>query len=238
MQPKPADLVRDNLARVRERIALEAERSGRAAEAVTLVGVSKYVDAATTRLLVEAGCPTLGESRPQALWDKAAAPELAGLGVRWRMIGSLQRNKVARTVAPVESIDSVDSERLLRAIDDASRAAGLRTRVLLQLHTSGEASKHGFAADELRELVPRLAEFPHVAVRGLMTMAPLEGGEPAARRSFATCHELFTELASEAGAFAPWDELSMGMSGDFEAAIAEGATHVRVGSALWAGLEA
>ncbi|MGL4512794.1 MAG: YggS family pyridoxal phosphate enzyme [Lacipirellulaceae bacterium] len=246
----PADVIRDNLARVRERIAAAAVASGRPADAVTLVGVSKYVDAATTRLLVEAGCTTLGEARPQALWEKAAAPELAGLGIEWRLIGSLQRNKVARTVPLVTSIDSVDSERLLRAINDASAALGRRTNVLLELHASGEASKHGFAADELRELAPRLADFPHVAARGLMTMAPLEGGVPAARGAFAACRALFVEvgpapgalvraagaLVRAAGALAPWDELSMGMSGDFEAAIAEGATHVRVGSALWTGL--
>lgn len=226
--------VSDNLARVRERIAAAAQRSGREAADITLVGVTKYVSAAATAALAGSGCLDLGESRPQQLWEKAASDELQSLGARWHLVGHLQRNKVARTVPLVSLVHSVDSPRLLKAIDATAADCGKPQRVLLEVNTSGDEAKHGFSPDGLEELVATLGDYPHTEVRGLMTMAAGDRRLQSAAANFAALRILREELAS-GGLDLP--ELSMGMSGDFEVAIAEGATLVRVGSALWEGVE-
>ncbi|MEM6799446.1 MAG: YggS family pyridoxal phosphate-dependent enzyme [Planctomycetota bacterium] len=233
MTADAATIISDNLCRVQDRIAAAVARSGRSPEEVRLVGVTKYVDAAATAALFEAGCIDLGESRPQQLWQKAASPQLRDLPIRWHQIGHLQRNKVAKTVSVALLIHTADSDRLLRAINDAvendANSAG-PADVLLEINTSGDAEKHGLTAEVAHELMPRLPEFPNCRVLGLMTMAAREGGPTVARQNFAALRELRDQLRSEA---APLNELSMGMSGDFEEAIAEGSTVVRVGSALW-----
>jgi pyridoxal phosphate enzyme (YggS family) len=227
----PRAIVAENLARVEERIAMAAVAAGRDPASVQLVAVCKYVGAPTAAALIAAGCRDLGESRPQELWEKAASPELAS--VRWHLVGRLQRNKVRRTLPLATLIHSVDSERLLAAIDEHASALDLTPRVLLEVNCSGEAAKQGFTSDDVRRLVPTLDRFPRVRVEGLMTMAPLAGGEVAARHSFASLRALRNELVASAPGNAALIELSMGMSGDFEAAIAEGATLVRVGSLLF-----
>jgi pyridoxal phosphate enzyme (YggS family) len=241
----PSARIAENLAAVRGRIAAAAARSGRAADAITLLAVTKYVSAEIVRLLVEAGCRELGESRPQELWDKAAA--LADLPVRWHMVGHLQRNKVRRTLPLVAMIHSIDSPRLLEAVehelagapDDPARQSrgDGRLPVLLEVNTSGEAAKGGFAPDGVERLLEELSSYPHLSVRGLMCMAALEGGLDEARRDFAALRELRDRLRSGCPPGVTLDELSMGMSGDFPVAIEEGATIVRVGSALFEGVE-
>jgi pyridoxal phosphate enzyme (YggS family) len=226
--------IADNVARVRERMAAAADAAGRQPGEIRLVAVTKYVDATIAAELLAAGCSDLGESRPQELWEKAAAVALTG--VRWHLIGPLQRNKVRRTLPLVELIHSVASERLLAAIDDQAAVLQLTPRVLLEVNTSGEAAKQGLTAEETRRMCPTLGNYSHVQLCGLMTMAPLEGGEAAARKSFAALRDLRDELTRTCPPNATLDELSMGMSGDFEAAIAEGATIVRIGSALFEGL--
>lgn len=234
MSPAEAEtIVRANLAKVRERIAHACDAANRPVDSVTLIGVSKYVDAAQTAMLAAAGCTTLGEARPQQLWDKAASPELAESPITWRLIGHLQRNKVDRTVAVAESIDSVDSLRLLKAIDKAAASAGKRQRILLEVNISGDAEKHGFTADELPKVVASMDDFPNVEAHGVMGMAAREGGLETARRNFADLRELRDRAATPG---LPLLELSMGMSGDFREALIEGATHLRVGSALWEGI--
>jgi hypothetical protein len=231
---EPRHVIAENLARIRERIAGAAARAGRDAESIALVAVTKYVDAATAAHLLAAGCRDLGESRPQQLWSKAADPRLTG--ARWHLVGRLQRNKAARTLPLVELIHSVDSRRLLEAINEHAGASDLQPRVLLEVNVSGESAKQGFQADDVRRLLPDLAALRHVNVTGLMTMAPLEGGDEAARATFAALRMLRDELAAECPPNVALRELSMGMSGDFEAGIAEGATIVRIGSALFEGL--
>lgn len=224
-------LLAGNLARVRQRIADAALASGRTADAVTLVAVTKYVEPPLARALAEAGCLDLGESRPQELWRKAGA--LADLPVRWHLIGHLQRNKVARTLPLVSLIHSADSMRLIEAID-ADAAALLRTvPILLEVNVSGEAAKHGFAPDELAPLGPRLAALTHIEVRGLMCMAGRDSDQDQTRREFERLRLLRDRLRGNWPDGVQLDELSMGMSGDFEAAIAEGATLVRIGSSLF-----
>jgi pyridoxal phosphate enzyme (YggS family) len=235
--------IAENLGRVREQMARAAEASGRSPDEVTLVGVTKYVGAAEVAELIAAGCVDLGESRPQELWNKAsevaAATGVSG-AVRWHLVGHLQRNKVRRTLRLVEMIHSVDSQRLLEIIQreaDSLSATGEATpgpvRVLLEVNTSGESAKHGLAANDVEPLLAAADQFPRIAICGLMTMAALEGGPEIAAQNFAALRELRDRLRPRAPNRVRLDELSMGMSGDFEAAIREGATIVRVGSALW-----
>lgn len=232
--PDAAQRIAENLLRVRERIALAAERAGRSANEVTLVAVSKYVGIAETAALLHTGCAVLGESRPQQLWEKAAAPELSS--AEWHLIGHLQRNKVRRTLPLVKLIHSVDSLRLLETINESAGELGINAQILLEVNCSGEAAKHGLTTDGLKSLLPEVARFDNVQVRGLMTMAALEGDETVAAQNFAALRNLRDGLRAQCPANVALDELSMGMSHDFEMAIREGATIVRVGSLLFEGL--
>jgi len=215
-------------------MAEAARRSGRSPDQVRLVAVTKYVGPEEIRLLVEAGCPVLGESRPQALWAKAA--QLADLPIQWHLVGHLQRNKVARTLPLVEMIQSVDSLRLIEAIEQQAAKLGRSIPVLLEVNISGEASKTGLPPQEVAPLLEQLPQFPHVQVQGLMTLAGLEGGPERARRDFAALRQLRDQLLPSCPEGVHLQELSMGMSGDFEVAIEEGATLVRIGTALFEGL--
>jgi hypothetical protein len=221
----------ENVAEVRRRMAAAAVRSGRRPEDVRLVAVTKYVGAAEIRVLIAAGCGDLGESRPQQLWERAA--EIGDLPVRWHMIGHMQRNKVERTLPLVSLIHSVDSLRLAESIDAAAGKLDRRVPVLLEVNISGEPAKHGFAPVEIEPLASRLADLAHLEIRGLMCMAGLEGGGDESRRDFAGLRSLRDRLQASCPASFRLPELSMGMSGDYEIAIEEGATIVRVGSALF-----
>ncbi|HEV3415615.1 MAG TPA: YggS family pyridoxal phosphate-dependent enzyme [Pirellulales bacterium] len=223
--------ITDNLAEIRERIAAAAARSGRPAEAVTVVAVTKSQAARAARELVAAGCRDLGESRPQELWSKAG--ELADLPIRWHMIGHLQRNKVERTLPIVSLIHSVDSRRVAAAVDQTAQSLGRTVPILVEVNISGDRSKHGFQPEEMPAVLPAIAALGHLRIRGLMAMAGREGDSGAARRDFAQLREFRDQLRRSLPDGVPLDELSMGMSGDFEAAIEEGATIVRIGSALF-----
>lgn len=221
----------ENLLGVQQRIAQAALRAGRSPESVRMLAVTKYVGPETAEQLAAAGCQDLGESRPQRLWR--LAENWRGPPVRWHLVGRLQRNKVARTLPWTTLIHSVDSERLLDAIESAAARLELRPQVLLEAHLSGEESKQGMSADEIGEVLRGRGRWPHIAIQGLMTMAPLEGGQEAARETFRALRRLRDALRSEE---TPLAELSMGMSGDFETAIEEGATIVRIGAALFEGV--
>ena len=223
-----------NLARVRACIAEAAAQAGRSPSEVKLVGVTKYVGPEVIRSLVAAGLCDLAESRPQQLWEKAAA--LADLPIRWHQIGHLQRNKVRRTLPLVAMVESVDSARLATAIEEAAGELGRRVPVLLEVNISGEEAKYGFLPSEVAPALATLSTMGHVEVRGLMGMAGLEGDLDDARRQFAALRALRDRLRPACPPGIELAELSMGMSGDFEEAIEEGATIVRVGSALFEGL--
>jgi pyridoxal phosphate enzyme (YggS family) len=233
--PDLSTRLQDNIQRIRGRIADAARRSGRRSEAVRLVAVTKYVRPEAARALFEAGCPELGESRPQELWRKAKA--LADLPIVWHLVGHLQRNKVRRTLPLVGMIQSLDSLRLGRALEEEAGALGRRVGVLLEVNVSGEAAKTGLSPGEVEPLLAELAGFPHLEVRGLMTLAALGGGPDEARRDFAALRGLRDHLSPGCPEGVALVELSMGMSADFEIAIEEGATMVRVGSALFEGIE-
>jgi pyridoxal phosphate enzyme (YggS family) len=227
--------IAENLAHVRGRMAEAAARSGRRPGEVALIAVTKYAGEPAVRAVAEAGCRLLGESRPQQLWDRAA--RLADLDVEWHLIGHLQRNKVRRTLPLLRMLHSADSPALLATVDRHAAELGLVVPALLEVNVSGEPAKHGFAPDAVGPCLEELAGLAHVAIRGLMCMAGLEGGPDAARRDFAALRQLRDRLRAGCPANVGLDELSMGMSGDYEAAIEEGATLVRVGSALFAGVE-
>ena len=229
------ETIAENLAAVRERIDEAARSGGRTGEEITLVAVTKYAGSREARALVEAGCRDLGESRPQALWKKAEA--ISDLDIAWHLIGHLQRNKAARTLPLVSLAHSIDSRRLLDHVNRCAAELGRPVRVLLQVNISGESAKGGFTPDELFSLVPELDAYNHVQVCGLMGMAGLGTGIDGARRDFARLRELREHLQAGGGPCSRWVELSMGMSGDYETAIAEGATIVRVGSALFEGID-
>jgi pyridoxal phosphate enzyme (YggS family) len=196
---------------------------------------TKYVTTDLAAAVVTAGCCDLGESRPQELWTKAAA--LPNPAIRWHLIGHLQRNKIRRTLPLVSLIHSVDSQRLLAAINEEAKLAGRIAPVLLEVNISGDAAKTGLAPTELEPLVAEAAALEYVEVRGLMGMASLEGDDAAARQDFIHLRTLRDRLARNLPPQLALDELSMGMSGDFEIAIAEGATIVRLGSLLFEGVE-
>lgn len=222
--------LKSNLASIGQRISDAAQASGRSAEDVRLVGVTKYVDVATTRALVDAGCRDLGESRPQVLWEKSDS--LAGLNIRWHMIGHLQRNKVRRTVEKSDLIHSADSQRLLQAIDSAGQDCDKRVNVLLEVNVSGEVAKHGFQPNELAGAIEFVSDLEFVSVQGLMCMAGLAGGPDDTQREFEMLRRLQEKHRNESPDNVDLQELSMGMSRDFEIAIKSGATIVRVGSLL------
>lgn len=231
----------ENLARVREQIAAAELRGGRQPGSVTLVAVTKYVGPAEAEALVAAGCHDLGESRPQELWRKAEA--LAGLPVRWHLVGHLQRNKIRRTLPHVTLLHSADSERLLADLDSISRDLGRKTSVLLEVNISGESAKHGLTPHELdcatgsaSALGARVAEFKHLEIRGLMAMAGLAGGRDGAKADFVNLRALRDRLRTSFPPEITLAELSMGMSDDFDLAIEAGATIVRIGSALFEGV--
>ena len=227
-------ILRANLERTLERIASACEQAGRAPDSVQLIAVCKYVDAETTGLLVDAGSTTIGESRPQVLWDKYE--QLADRNIQWHMIGHLQRNKVRRTLAAANWIHSIDSERLLKAVVGAADELQKTVDCLLEVNISGESAKHGFAESDLEAVLASVNTESNVRIRGLMGMASLSGSAADNQNEFAELRKIRDRLQAKAGDAFDLSELSMGMSGDFEAAIKEGSTMVRVGSLLFKGI--
>ena len=211
--------IRDNLERVRERVARAAQRSGRRPEDVLLIAVSKTFPAERVAAAIAAGVSALGENRVQEAKEKIRQ---LGHPVPWHLIGSLQTNKVKDAVALFDVIQSVDRLDLARELD---RRATKPIDVLLEVNVGEEASKGGFSVADVKPALDAIAELPQLRVRGLMTIPPAVSDPEAARPSF----RLLRELRDETGL----TELSMGMSADFEVAIEEGATMVRVGTAIF-----
>jgi pyridoxal phosphate enzyme (YggS family) len=224
--------LRDRLARVEERIVAACARSGRLRADVTLVAVTKTVGTELVRGLTELGVLDLGENRPQELWRKAPALPAA---IRWHMIGHLQRNKIDKTLPLAHVIHAVDSLRLLEAVEAEAAKLGRSVSVLLEVNASGESSKHGFEPAEVTQVVSALTPLRHVEVQGLMTMAALQEPE-ACRPTFAVLRQMRDLMKAEVPAMHPMKHLSMGMSNDFEVAIEEGATFVRLGTVLFEGV--
>lgn len=220
----------ERIASIRTCIAEACRRAHRDAASVTLIAVTKTVSPQVASIVAELGLRDLGESRPQELWKKADTIK----DVRWHLVGHLQRNKIDRTIPLVSLVHSADSERILDTLDAFGRKRGTPIPVLLEVNCSGETSKGGFAPDAVPVVCDRVASLPGIAVRGLMTMAAYAEDPQAARPTFALLRETRDALRTRTGL--PLPELSMGMSNDFEVAVEEGATLVRIGTTLFEGL--
>lgn len=216
-------------------IASAAERGGRSGEDVRLIAVTKAVGPAEIAALAALGQRDLGESRPEQLIPRAGEAREAGLEVRWHMIGHLQRRKVRDLLPHVAMIHSVDSPRLAAEIDKRAAAAGLGpVAVLMEVNVSGEAQKYGIVPEAALEAARQMARLERIDLRGLMTMAPLVEDAEQVRPVFRVLRELRDRLNDAGCTERPLAELSMGMSQDYAVAVEEGATMVRVGTALFA----
>lgn len=224
--------IRDNLARINANMESACRRAGRSTDDVQLVAVTKYARIEWVEALLELGQRHLGESRPQQLIERAQTlpPDII-----WHLIGHLQRNKARVLMPHVGYIHSVDSRRLLNRINDLTREFSSAPKLLLEVNVSGEAAKDGFAPDELKAAWNDITQLSGVDIIGLMTMAPKVEHADQARPFFEKLRHLRDELQAVADFEMP--ELSMGMSGDYQAAILEGSTMIRLGGTLYEGLE-
>ena len=213
---------------VRGRIAAAAVRSGRPAERVTLVAVTKTVAVEVVQAAVALGLADLGESRVQEAQAKIQA--VGRDRARWHLIGHLQRNKAGRAVELFDRVHGVDGADLAGALSRHAVSSGRSLPVLVEVNVSGEATKFGVAPEELEPLLERIAALPGLRLDGLMTVGALVERAEAARAGFARLRALRDRAERQLGRALP--ELSMGMSGDFEAAVEEGATLLRLGTAL------
>ena len=222
----------ENWQQVQADVARAAQSVGRSADEITIIGVSKYVDTETTAALIAVGCHSLGESRPQSLVSKAEQLQVAA--VRWHLIGSLQRNKSRRVCEVADVIHSIDSLKLLQTVQQHALELGRKPRLLLEVNISSEANKHGFEPTELLNQWEAIIATGPLSIEGFMGMAGLEATPAEVSRQFESLRLLRDQIQQRYQI--PFPELSMGMSGDFELAIAQGATMIRIGSRLFTGL--
>ncbi len=218
--------ISDNFASLRERIAHVAVRAGRHAEEITLIGISKTFSAEQVRAAYQAGVRHFGENRVQE-WE-AKQPLLADLDATWHLVGHLQSNKAARAARLFHSVDSIDDLELAQKLD---RSADGSISVLIEVRLSPEETKTGVEVAGLSPLAGAILALPHLNLRGLMCIPPLHEDPNRARPYFRRLRELRDSLSAQIAR--PLPELSMGMSHDFEIAIEEGATQVRIGTALF-----
>jgi len=219
----------ENLANVQARMAAACAACGRTPDAVKLLPVTKNHPVEAVEYAVKAGLSGVGENRVQEAQQKHSAWS-GEASVRWELIGHLQSNKARQAVEVFDRVQSVDSEKLLRKLDTAAGEAGKTLAVLLQVNAGEDAAKYGVACAEAEALLAAALGMENLRVEGLMTIAPL-GDEAVAARAFARLRETRDRLETACGVKLP--ELSMGMTGDLEAAIKEGSTQIRIGTALY-----
>ena len=221
--------IADNIARISERIAIAADKSGRRPEDIKLVCVSKNFPPDMLNTALACGVTCLGENRVQEFLEKHAqvCPS------EWHLIGHLQTNKVKNVIGKADMIQSVDSVHLLNEIDRRSEEMGVTAKVLFQVNTSGEESKFGVSPDEINVLVERIQVLKHVKAYGIMTIAPLCVDKIATRLHFVNTQRLYIDMQQNKYDNIDMEYLSMGMSGDFEDAILAGSNMVRIGSSIF-----
>jgi pyridoxal phosphate enzyme (YggS family) len=224
----PMSSIAENLERVRDQIATAAANSGRSADDVELVAITKTHPAEKVREAVEAGQTLFGESRVQEA--RAKIPELSSK-IRWHFVGHLQKNKVRQALPLFEMIHSVDSLALAQDINRIAEEEGLYPKVLLEVNVAGEGSKFGFASADLRQQIEALLMLPRLSIEGLMCIPPLATESEDCRKFFVDVRELRDSLETEFNIKLP--QLSMGMTQDFPIGVEEGATLVRVGTAIF-----
>ena len=218
----------ENLERVHDQIADAARKSGRSRDAIELVAISKTHGAERLREAVEAGQTLFGESRVQEA--RAKIPDLPS-NLRWHFVGHLQKNKVRHALPLFEMFHGIDSLDLAREIDRIAEEEGLEPRVLLQVNVAGEGSKFGFQPNKLRQELEPLLALSRLSIEGLMTIPPLAEEAESSRKFFVQLRELRDDLEKQFNVKLP--QLSMGMTNDFAVAVEEGATLVRVGTAIF-----
>ncbi len=223
--------IRDNLSRIRETIAAACAACGRREEEITLVGVTKTVPAPAINAAIGFGLTHIGENRVQEYLSKQ--PDLRLDEVTVHLIGHLQTNKVKKIVGQVDMIESIDSLKLAQAVDAASQKLGMVTKVLVQVNIGEESSKSGVAPDRLEELLDQIRDLSHIRVCGLMAIPPISDTEAEKRHFFSKMYQLFLDTQRKNKDNMDISVLSMGMSGDYREAILEGATEIRIGSALF-----
>jgi pyridoxal phosphate enzyme (YggS family) len=219
--------IRDNVLRMRERVEAALRVAGREGERVTVVGVTKTWGPEVVDALIEAGIEDIGENRIQEFLEKQ---ERVRRPCRWHLVGHLQRNKATKAIGRFYCVQSLDSWRIAETLSRLGVERGVSTRALIQVNTSREPSKHGFEVGEVEEAAAAIAALPAVEVEGLMTIGPVSIDPVETRRCFRELYRLRDRIGPSLGM--PLSELSMGMSADFEAAIAEGATIIRLGTVL------
>lgn len=226
--------VSDNIARIRESIVQAAVRARRSPDSITLMAVSKVVEPERIRQAYLAGIRVFGENRVQELADKASAVKDMG-NAEWHLIGHLQTNKAKKAAELFHAVDSVDSLRLAQKLDQAAESSGKILPVLIEINVGGEENKSGISPDspELEELLRGVEKLEHLEVRGLMTIPPYTEDPQGARPFFRKLRGLRDSIAARKPPRIHMDVLSMGMSHDFEVAIEEGSTCVRVGAAIF-----
>ena len=222
--------IADNIAAIRQRMHAAAARSGRAPESIRLMAVSKTVAPDRIRQAIDAGMTLFGENYVQEAREKIPA---VGNGVEWHMIGHLQTNKAKYVVHLFDWIHSVDRLELAQELDKRAGLHNRKLKVLIEVNVSGEASKSGAEPAQVPELVRQIAALPNLSIRGLMTMPPYSENPENSRPCFIALRKLRDEIASAAIGGVSMNELSMGMTDDFEVAIEEGATIIRVGRAIF-----
>lgn len=226
--------IADNVAQIRERISQAAARAGRNPGSITLMAVSKVVEPERIRQAYQAGIRVFGENRVQEFEGKAAA--LAELKeAEWHLIGHLQTNKAKKAVELFHAVDSVDSVRLAEKLNQAAQQANRVLPVLIEINVGGEESKSGMAVSspELEEILNGAEDFTHIQISGLMTIPPFTEDPQGARPYFRTLRELRDKIAARNLPHVRMDVLSIGMSHDFEVAIEEGSSCIRVGTAIF-----
>ncbi len=229
--PVRVDTVIDRINTIRNRIAAAAERSGRSPDSVRLVAVTKTVEASRVAAAIDAGVDAIGENYIQEARDKAA--KLGTRQITWHFIGHLQSNKSNTAVRLFDLIHSVDRFKLAVELDKQAAKVEKCQRILIQVNTGNEATKSGASAEEAMALVQRISRLEHLKVCGLMTLPPFFDAPEKVRPYFRMLRELRDRIREEAIDGVDMEVLSMGMTGDFEAAIEEGATLVRIGTAIF-----
>ena len=220
-----------NLATVRQQIAEACRKASRSEHEVTLIAVSKTKSAAAVREAWEAGQRKFGESYVQEFLEKCEAPELSGLPLSWHFIGHLQSNKVRQIVDKVTMVHGIDKVSTAAELSKRASQHGINVDLLLEVNVSREASKYGLNPDSVLQAADACFALPNVRLRGLMTIASPD--PDAARREFSELRETLDKIRQNAPDAAALNELSMGMSSDFEEAILEGATMIRIGTAIF-----
>ena len=217
----------ENADLVRQQVETARNKANRQ-DQVNVIAVTKYVDVATTEALVKTGIQHIGENRVDKFLEKYQA--LNGYDLTWHLIGSLQRRKVKDVINLVDYFHALDSVKLAQEIQ---KRAEHPIKCFLQVNISGEESKHGFAPDELDDVLAEIAQLDKIEIVGLMTMAPFEASQEELQDIFSKTHQLQKQLEKKQLKNMPFSELSMGMSRDFEVAIANGATYVRIGTSFF-----